>query len=95
MLPPLVKMVHKIILHGKVQGVFYRKSAKIEADRLGVFGWVRNKDDGTVEVLAAGDKNSLEKFINWCKVGSPFAEVKKIEIEEIKTSQEFDKFEII
>lgn len=93
---------------GQVQGVFFRRSAKIEADRLGIVGWVRNKqslrssaspagldDDGSVEVMAQGEKRNIDKFIAWCKKGPPFARVKDVEIQEQKGLEEFEDFSIV
>lgn len=88
-------MVCNIRICGNVQGVFFRKSAKIEADKLGIVGWVRNKDDGSVEILAHGAKKFLLKFIDWCKGGSTLAEVERVDVEWLKGGQNFESFEIL
>lgn len=80
---------------GQVQGVFFRRSAKIEAEKLGIVGWVRNDEDSSVEVMAQGEKKNVDKFIAWCKKGPPFARVKDVEVEEQKGLENFDGFEIL
>lgn len=88
------KRVH-IKIYGQVQGVFFRAYAKEMADRLGIVGWVRNNDDGSVEVLAEGPKDKLEEFVRWCKEGPSLAQVEKVEVDEQKTEDEFGNFEIV
>lgn len=76
-------MIHyKIKVSGKVQGVFYRASAKEAAERLGVKGWVRNEEDGSVLIEAEGTEGQIKDFIGWCRQGPPFAQVEKVDIEE-------------
>lgn len=85
----------RLRISGKVQGVFFRKSAKIEADRLSVLGWVKNLDDGFVGVVAQGKMSMVDKFIVWCKHGPPFAKVENVEVEWMKKLEDFESFEII
>ena len=85
----------KIKIFGKVQGVFFRKSAKDEAVKLGLVGWVRNNNDGSVELLAAGEKEKLDEFVSWCKAGPALAEVENVEVEWQDQSLEFDSFDIL
>lgn len=76
-------MLHYTIrVSGKVQGVFYRASTKKAAERLGVKGWVRNKEDGSVLIEAEGSEGQMKDFIGWCRQGPPFAQVEKVDIEE-------------
>lgn len=63
-----MKTVH-ILIKGKVQGVFFRASAKEMADKLNVKGWVKNTAEGDVEVMASGEENNIYQFIEWCKHG--------------------------
>jgi acylphosphatase len=72
----------RLIITGRVQGVFYRKSAKEKADALNITGMVKNIAGGEVEIIASGTKEQLDNFIAWCKVGPPKAVVTKIEIGE-------------
>lgn len=85
----------RIAIFGQVQGVFFRHSAKREAERLGLVGWVRNADDGSVEALAQGPKDKLEEFVAWCKKGPPAAKVEKVEVEWGEASNQFDNFNIV
>jgi len=75
----------KIIIHGRVQGVWFRASTKDAADAIGgISGWVRNMANGIVEVYAEGEKTDVEKLIEWCKHGPPLARVTNVEIEWVK-----------
>lgn len=67
--------VKRLIIKGKVQGVYFRARAKEFADNAGITGWVRNTVDGCVEALASGSAAQLELFINWCRRGPERAEV--------------------
>lgn len=66
-------------IYGIVQGVFFRQGTAGEASRLGVFGWVRNCSDGSVEALFEGEDGAVEQIVAWCNRGPPAAEVEKIE----------------
>jgi acylphosphatase len=61
----------KIWVHGKVQGVGFRYSTQQQASQLGVLGYARNLDDGSVEVLAWGEPEKVEALIAWLKAGGP------------------------
>jgi acylphosphatase len=65
----------RAVVHGRVQGVFYRDSCRTEARRLGVRGWVRNRADGTVEVVAEGPRDRVDQLLTWCRQGPPRADV--------------------
>ena len=84
-----------IKIYGQVQGVFFRRSAKEEADRLGIFGWIRNADDGSVESLVVGSKDKLDKFVKWCKKGPPLAKVENVEVDWRDSEEDFDHFDIL
>jgi len=72
----------KFIVHGRVQGVFFRASARTEALRLGLGGHARNLADGTVEVLACGEPASVEALAGWLQQGPPLARVSKVDTDE-------------
>lgn len=72
----------RAVVHGAVQGVFYRASAEQEAQRLGVAGWVRNLSDGSVELLAEGDDAAVEQMISWAGRGPSRAEVTQVDVED-------------
>jgi acylphosphatase len=79
---------------GKVQGVFYRASAKDIAEELGVTGWIRNTEEGDVEITATGSKEQLQKFIEWCKTGPRRAIVSGVEITHVEEAN-FKTFDVI
>ncbi len=81
-------------IRGRVQGVFFRASTLDQAQRLGLTGWVRNCADGSVEVLAQGDRDNVQAFIAWCRVGPSGARVEDIDVRWQAASQEFTGFEI-
>ena len=88
-----MKEATHIIVHGRVQGVWFRAGTKEKADELGLLGWVKNRPEGTVEIHAEGEKLLLEKFIAWCRIGTPPADVISIDIGEVMV-QECKSFEI-
>jgi acylphosphatase len=69
------------VVHGRVQGVFYRASAEQEATRLGVAGWVRNLPDGTVELVVEGDDAAVGRMLDWAGRGPSRAEVTGVDVE--------------
>ena len=71
----------RIIISGHVQGVFFRASTQARASELGVTGWVRNLQDGTVEVHAEGNQDALDHFIEWCRKGPPSAKVSQCDLD--------------
>lgn len=82
-----------IKIYGLVQGIFYRATAKEKADKLGIKGFARNESDGSVYTEAEGDKESLDKFINWCHKGPILARVEKVEVTE-SYPKNFSEFEV-
>ena len=84
----------RLIIKGRVQGVFYRATAKDVADMLGINGWTRNLPDRNVEITATSTEDNLQKLIGWCKQGPPKARVDEVIIEELDL-QEFNGFRII
>jgi len=86
-----MKRIH-LIVHGKVQGVFYRDFVRKAAEKLGVKGFVRNLRNGTVEVVAEGDGPQLKELAKECNRGSFLSFVEKIDAKEEKATGEFDEF---
>ncbi len=84
----------RLIISGRVQGVYYRYSTQQEALRLGLTGWVRNLPSGDVEAVVEGDGSKVEELIKWCRAGPAGAAVRDIQMELGKASGEFDLFEI-
>jgi len=84
----------RLEIHGRVQGVWFRASARDEALGIGVSGWVRNLANGHVEVTVEGDRSAVERLVAWCRKGPRGASVSKIEMKEETYAGEFDTFEI-
>ena len=86
----------RVQLHitGIVQGVCYRASARDEAVELGLTGWVKNNLDGSVEALAEGPTEAIERFIAWCRRGPPSAEVEDVVCTRGAATGEFQRFAI-
>ncbi|HEY0067038.1 MAG TPA: acylphosphatase [Flavisolibacter sp.] len=82
-----------LLIKGKVQGVFFRATAKEVADELGLTGWVQNTDEGHVEAMATGTEKQLNDFIAWCKQGPPRARVSEV-IPTEKSEEHFDRFTV-
>lgn len=76
-----MKAIH-LVIHGKVQGVFYRKHTQEKANELNLKGIVRNLPNGCVEVFVEGEEEVLKEFALWCHIGSPKSIVGKVEVEE-------------
>ena len=75
-------IVRRLLIHGRVQGVFYRGWAEERARALGLDGWVRNRRDGSVEMVVAGEEEAVRRMIELCHGGPPAARVERIELEE-------------
>ncbi|RLI15150.1 MAG: acylphosphatase [Candidatus Hecatellales archaeon] len=69
-----------VYVAGRVQGVFFRWYTRDEAEKLGVKGWVRNLPDGRVEAVFEGEKEAVERMIEFCRRGPPAAEVENVEV---------------
>lgn len=83
-----------IIVHGRVQGVFFRDSTRRKAGELSLTGMVRNLMDGTVEIVAEGPKDILEQFVLWSDQGPPSAQVERTEVTWEEPLNEFTSFSI-
>ena len=81
-------------IRGVVQGVSYRASAAARARELGLSGWVRNRNEGSVELIAEGERRELERLIAWCEVGPTFAKVDSVRVEWSSATGEFASFEV-
>ena len=81
-------------VHGTVQGVWYRASTREQAVALGLTGWVANRPDGSVQLVAEGPKAALDALLAWCRQGPPAAEVERVEFEWGPAGGAFAGFEI-
>jgi len=71
----------RLVIFGRVQGVFFRDSMYREAQRLGVSGWVRNRSDGTVEAAVQGEPDAIDAIVRWAQHGPQHARIAGVEIE--------------
>src|SRR5690554_5533549 len=78
---------------GKVHGVGFRMSAVRQAHSLGVAGWVRNLEDGSVEALLQGRHDRIDEMLSWMRMGPPAARVTDIASEEVQEDRRYDRFE--
>ena len=76
-----VKRIHAIV-HGQVQGVFFRETTRQEAQKLALSGWVRNLPGGTVETEFQGEEESVERLLEWLPQGSPMSHVTLVDSRE-------------
>ena len=83
-----------LFISGAVQGVFFRDSAKQVAQSIGITGYVRNLQDGRVELVAEGELDSVDKLVQWCHKGPPAAIVESVTIESEQFNGEFDLFDV-
>ncbi|MBJ6759228.1 acylphosphatase [Myxococcaceae bacterium JPH2] len=81
-------------IRGKVQGVSFRESARAEAQRLGLTGWVRNLSDGSVEAVAEGEPAALELFIQWSHRGPRSAHVTEVARTDSEATGEYSLFSV-
>jgi len=83
-----------VLVKGKVQGVFFRVTAKEVADELALKGWVKNTDEGDVEIVASGEQPQLDKFVDWCRTGPRRAHVDSVTVKELP-EQAFTEFAVV
>ena len=83
-----------VMIEGKVQGVFFRHHTQETAFHLGVKGWVRNRMDGSVEAVFEGDKESVNRMMEWCHQGPPAARVTKVHQTWEEYTGEFEDFSV-
>jgi len=77
---PIVQ--RRALIHGRVQGVFFRSSLRERARSAGVAGWARNNADGTVEAVLEGEPEAVERVLRFCREGPRGAQVERVEVEE-------------
>ena len=90
-----MKKAAKLIVHGTVQGVFYRRFCKENADELDIRGFVRNLDNGDVEIVAEGDGKAIKSYIEKIKKGPPHAQIRNVYVEEKKFSGDYFELRIL
>ena len=90
----MAKVRAHLIISGRVQGVFFRYTMEQVASKLNVTGWAKNRFDGKVEAVLEGDKENVEKVIEWSHNGPAGAVVENVEISWEKHIGEFNNFSI-
>ena len=85
--------VHAVV-RGRVQSVFFRSTAKKEADKLKLKGYVKNMPDGNVEIVAEGEKEDLRYLMDWCHKGPVLSYVDKVDVNWEPPTGEFGSFEV-
>lgn len=88
-----MKTVH-LLITGRVQGVFFRESARKLAQKMNIKGWIKNTPDEKVEAMISGEENDLNDFINWCYTGPERAEVTDVIVSQ-EAEFPFEKFKVI
>jgi len=83
-----------IVVNGDVQGVFFRQKTKQQAEAHDVRGWVRNRNDGTVEAVFEGEEQDVKALIDFCKRGPPRATVTNVDVKFEAYTSEFKDFKI-
>ena len=83
-----------IVVRGRVQGVFFRRAAAEQARSLGVMGWARNLNDGSVEIIAEGNRHHLEILLAWTRHGPPYARVDAVQAQWQPCQDEFAQFRV-
>lgn len=89
-----MKRVH-LIITGDVQGVGFRAWVRTIARELGLTGWVKNREDGAVEIVAEGKRTDLEDFVATCQRGSDVAWVANVDITWEEATNKFVRFDIV
>ena len=90
----MVKQCVHILVTGKVQGVFFRQATRVAAIKYNVTGWVKNLDDGRVEILIEGEDKSVDSVMAWCNYGPANSRVDNIEVTNEDYSGNFESFEV-
>ena len=85
----------QLVIRGRVQGVFFRASAQREARQLGLTGWVKNRTDGAVELIAEGEEGRVKDFLAWAQTGPSTARVDRVETRWRSYTGEFPGFKIL
>jgi len=87
-----MSIAKRCLVSGRVQGVYYRASAREQAKRLGLGGYAYNLPDGRVEVLAVGDAEPVNELVKWLWQGSPASQVANVEVQDVDVPPDTTKF---
>jgi acylphosphatase len=75
-----VAVRRRVVVSGRVQGVFFRDTCQREAAAAGVTGWIRNRGDGAVEAVFEGEGDAVERMVQWCRHGPSGARVDRVDV---------------
>ena len=89
-----IKCVY-ITVRGRVTGVFFRAATQREAKRLGITGWVRNRNDASIEILAEGEEDSIKEIVSWAHHGPSAARVETVDVRYRSYTGEYSDFRIV
>lgn len=87
-----MKKAVRLLISGRVQGVFYRYTAQKVASRLELNGWVKNLPGGQVAAVAVGTPSAVDAFITWCREGPPSAHVTNVSVSELPSPPDCEGF---
>ena len=85
----------RVLVYGRVQGVFFRQAMRAQATINSVYGWVRNMQDGGVEAVLYGDDASVDAVVAWCRRGPAGAIVRSMDVQPHAPAEMFDAFEVL
>ena len=85
----------QISIRGRVTGVYFRASAQREAKRLGITGWVRGRNDASIEILAEGEEDAIKELVSWAHHGPSAARVENVDVRYRSYSGDYSDFRII
>ena len=85
----------QLFIRGRVQGVFFRAATQREARRLGIVGWVKNRNDGSIELVAEGEEESIKELVNWAGHGPSAARVENVDVRWRGYTGVFAEFRIV
>jgi len=85
----------EVIVHGVVQGVFFRQNTRLRAERLGLVGTVANRPDGTVHVVAEGPRRLLDELAAWLRIGPEASVVDRIDLSWTSPTGSYQAFRIL
>jgi acylphosphatase len=85
----------QLIIRGRVTGVFFRAATQREARRLGITGWVKNRNDGSIEFVAEGEEDAIKEIIGWAHHGPSAARVEHVDVRWRGYTGEYADFQIV
>ncbi len=85
----------QLIVRGRVTGVFFRAATQREARRLGITGWVKNRSDGNIEILAEAEEDAIREMVSWAQHGPSAARVDDVDVRWRSYTGEFSDFRIV